>query len=812
MPLSSRELLLILRARDEASRVVRGLSGSMIGLGGAAHAAQMRTMMMGTALTTMGIGVAAVGAAGVKFSYDNIKAAQEYNKQSALTLTQLDKQKGSLEDIRKVGLDVARSIGAPIEQLQPALFDIFSSMDVSVAQSKKMLEGFAKSAVAGNVDVQVAGRATIAIMNAFHVPAEQVNDVLDFQFQLVRKGVGTYSEFATTIGRAIPSAQRAGQTYQVLGGMLAYMTRNGLSAANASASAARGLDAISNPKVVGRLKDMGIAATDATGAFRPLPDIMADLQKKLSGLTDPQRAAALQDLFKGAGGTIQARRFFDLVTKSGANVQQFTQLVNDMKNSSGALGTAYGQMANQTSSKSQLLKNRFQAMRIEMGNALIPVANKMIDVFSKIFEKFNNLSPHTQKMISLFIALGSVFMIVMGVVLVVVGGILMMSTVFAALSGVGLVVIGVIVLISAVIGALAIKFIRAYQSSEEFRNKVNGAFQTVVGFIRNVVIPVFMAVFNWIMQHLVPAVGTILVMALGGLMHAFHDVNKAIQAHKQQLEDAGRVIMAVVNFILTVAGPTIGFVFMTTFMIAGYWIRTVIVIIGDLIGIIIDFIHWGDAAWQATDKAYQAIRAAVVASVNGIKAAINWFAGLPGMFSGWFNSAKNGATGALQGILNYVSGLPGQIKNFFAGAGSWLIHAGEQLIQGLIDGIEHMLGGLWHKLGGVASKIKGFFPFSPAKHGPLSGRGDLFFAGQSMVNRIAAGMQSRTGHVYDTTGNIAGMIAGMGGPGIQGPVVSPGGGPGSTGSGVGPINIYTQEIDPRRHAADLGWELQSRVG
>jgi TP901 family phage tail tape measure protein len=812
MPLSSRELLLILRARDEASRVVRGLSGSMIGLGGAAHAAQMRTMMMGTALTTMGIGVAAVGAAGVKFSYDNIKAAQEYNKQSALTLTQLDKQKGSLEDIRKVGLDVARSIGAPIEQLQPALFDIFSSMDVSVAQSKKMLEGFAKSAVAGNVDVQVAGRATIAIMNAFHVPAEQVNDVLDFQFQLVRKGVGTYSEFATTIGRAIPSAQRAGQTYQVLGGMLAYMTRNGLSAANASASAARGLDAISNPKVVGRLKDMGIAATDATGAFRPLPDIMADLQKKLSGLTDPQRAAALQDLFKGAGGTIQARRFFDLVTKSGANVQQFTQLVNDMKNSSGALGTAYGQMANQTSSKSQLLKNRFQAMRIEMGNALIPVANKMIDVFSKIFEKFNNLSPHTQKMISLFIALGSVFMIVMGVVLVVVGGILMMSTVFAALSGVGLVVIGVIVLISAVIGALAIKFIRAYQSSEEFRNKVNGAFQTVVGFIRNVVIPVFMAVFNWIMQHLVPAVGTILVMALGGLMHAFHDVNKAIQAHKQQLEDAGRVIMAVVNFILTVAGPTIGFVFMTTFMIAGYWIRTVIVIIGDLIGIIIDFIHWGDAAWQATDKAYQAIRAAVVASVNGIKAAINWFAGLPGMFSGWFNSAKNGATGALQGILNYVSGLPGQIKNFFAGAGSWLIHAGEQLIQGLIDGIEHMLGGLWHKLGGVASKIKGFFPFSPAKHGPLSGRGDLFFAGQSMVNRIAAGMQSRTGHVYDTTRNIAGMIAGRGGPGIQGPVVSPGGGPGSTGSGVGPINIYTQEIDPRRHAADLGWELQSRVG
>jgi hypothetical protein len=227
MPVSAREMFLIIRAKDEASRVLRGLSREFGMVNAARTAAAHRTLAAGSALASVGVGIGLVGAAGIKFLKDSTDAAIEYNRQASLTKTQVDGIKVSVQDLERVSSQVAHDIGVPLETLQPALYDIFSSMDVGLSGASKMLRGFGKAAVAGQTDVQTAGRATIALMNAFNIPVSKLNNVLDFQFQLVRKGVGTYEEFASTIGRAIPSAANAGQTYQTLGGILAYLTRNG---------------------------------------------------------------------------------------------------------------------------------------------------------------------------------------------------------------------------------------------------------------------------------------------------------------------------------------------------------------------------------------------------------------------------------------------------------------------------------------------------------------------------------------------------------------------------------------------------------
>src|SRR5262245_23190362 len=201
-----------------------------------AQASAMAGIRAGSAVAGVGIGLTAVGLAGLEFFKASTEAAVEYNQQAALTLTQVDQVGVSLQTIKDIGRDVAAAIPAPFEEMQSSLYDIFSSMDVDVNGAKTLLEAFSKGAVAGQVDVQQAGRATIAIMNAFKVPVSDVNKVMDVQFETVRKGVITYDELSSTIGRAIPSAVRAGQSYATLGGMIAFMTRNGLSAAQASTS------------------------------------------------------------------------------------------------------------------------------------------------------------------------------------------------------------------------------------------------------------------------------------------------------------------------------------------------------------------------------------------------------------------------------------------------------------------------------------------------------------------------------------------------------------------------------------------------
>jgi TP901 family phage tail tape measure protein len=435
--LSSRELLLILRARDEASRVVRGFAGQFAHVSAAAQQAARNQISMGSALVSVGVGIGAVGVATLAWLKGSTDAAVEFNKQVAYTSTQLGDVKASMKQLGDTVKGVGRDVAVPIEQLHAGLYDIFSSMNVNLPQAQMLLRTFAKEAVAGQVELKEASRATIGILNAFHLKVEDVTRVQDVQFQLVRKGVGTYEEFARVMGRATPSASRAGQSVEVLAGMLAYLTRNGLSAAMASASAARAFDAFAHPKTVERLKAMGIEVTDAQGNFRKFTDVIVDLQRAFKDMTAPERASALQDLFKGSGGTIQARRFYDAVLKDKTSVDQFVGLVGDMENAHGAFEDAYTTMADTTASKSQLIANRWQLMRVEIGEALVPALERLMDIISAGLKWWNSLDEGLRKQIITWIAIGSVIAVAVGVMVVMAGGFLMLAGA-AAMAGISL--------------------------------------------------------------------------------------------------------------------------------------------------------------------------------------------------------------------------------------------------------------------------------------------------------------------------------------------------------------------------------------
>jgi len=424
VPLGARDVFIVIHAKDQASRVISGVGRSFSVLGAQAQAAAARQMMMGSAMLGLGTAMGIMGAVGVAALFDMTQASIEYSRQASLTLTQVDQTGASLQQIKDIGRDVASAIPAPFEQMQAALFDIFSSMDVTVAESQTLLEGFAKASVAGQTDVQTAGRATIAILNAWDMGADQLNRVLDVQFQLVRKGVGTYEEFATAIGRAIPSARRAGQEVETLAGMLAFLTRNGLSADMAATSAARAFDALAHPKTVQRLQEMGVTVFDASGNFLQMNEIIPQLATKLEGLTDPQKAAALQALFQGSGGTIQARRFFDLAIR---NYEELNQRVDEMINSAGALEDAYQIMFDDPAMAMQLLKNNWEILRTEMGDALVPVLMTVVRWLTRLFQAFNDLDPDVQAFIARFALAASALLIFFGVLIALAGAFLILK-------------------------------------------------------------------------------------------------------------------------------------------------------------------------------------------------------------------------------------------------------------------------------------------------------------------------------------------------------------------------------------------------
>jgi hypothetical protein len=102
-------------------------------------------------------------------------------------------------------------------------------------------------------------------------------------------------------------------------------------------------------------------------------------------------------------------------------------------------------------------------------------------------------------------------------------------------------------------------------------------------------------------------------------------------------------------------------------------------------------------------------------------------------------------------IGSFISDWIGRIGSFFSGLGAnireavgnvddVLLQAGRNLIAGLIRGVRSMFPNIGGAMSEVAGIIAKYIPHSPAEEGPLSGKGDPFYSGQTIVERLSAGM------------------------------------------------------------------------
>jgi hypothetical protein len=113
------------------------------------------------------------------------------------------------------------------------------------------------------------------------------------------------------------------------------------------------------------------------------------------------------------------------------------------------------------------------------------------------------------------------------------------------------------------------------------------------------------------------------------------------------------------------------------------------------------------------------------------------------------------------------------------------------LISGFISGILSKVGEVASAASSVVSRARDFFPFSPAKEGPFSGKGWTLYSGQSIGDAMAAGIRSREGAVRSAvSGLMSGTYTGV--QSMPGATVPGGGVPGWAQDGTaagGPASV-----------------------
>jgi phage-related protein len=146
-----------------------------------------------------------------------------------------------------------------------------------------------------------------------------------------------------------------------------------------------------------------------------------------------------------------------------------------------------------------------------------------------------------------------------------------------------------------------------------------------------------------------------------------------------------------------------------------------------------------------------------------------------GLFTGDWQRMKDGIVNVTKGIwdtlqsifttgvrlvLDVIIGIPGSILGIFSDAGNTLFESGRSLINGFIGGIKSMFNSAKQTAKDIVASIRDFFPFSPAKVGPFSGKGYTTFSGRALMEDWAKGIESGSGAALAAVDAVTGATAG----------------------------------------------------
>lgn len=358
MPNAMSSAVFAVIAKDAASKVLGGIGKSMGKLKSAA----------GVAFKAIAAGVAVAAGALVAFAVDGVKKAAAFQT-AMLNVNSIAKETPeAFKAMQDSVLELSKSLPQSAETLAEGLYDI-SSSGFAGADGILVLEAAAKAASAGLAETSESAAGITAVLNAYSYEADEAQRVSDILFKIVDRGVVTFPELASEIGKVTALSSPLGVSLEDVGAGLAVLTKNGIDGANATTQLNAIMQAVLKPtkKAKDIAKGLGLDFSATALKTKGLSGFMADLIKKTGGSTE--KIAALL-------GNSRAIRGAFVLAKNGG--EQFNEELALMKGAAGATDTALSYQKQGLQYQLDVLGNKFDAAAIEVGNVFIPKLTELV--------------------------------------------------------------------------------------------------------------------------------------------------------------------------------------------------------------------------------------------------------------------------------------------------------------------------------------------------------------------------------------------------------------------------------------------------
>ncbi len=304
---------------------------------------------------------------------DAIKELVSFDYHLALVNTQMGKafSPALAQSVRSNVTSVAQEVGVTFTEAAKAEYLIVSA-NIAVADSFAILKTSAKAAIAGGLDdVATAFNSGLSQLNAFGLGMSHFDEVMDKQFNVIKRGIFTYEQYANVVGNVSIAFAEMGQDVESANASIA-----AISQIFTGPQLEQGATGLRNA-VIRMTKDFqvfeaqGIRILTDDGQFRPILTILDDLKNKLDALNSKGRANLLKELFPD----VRELRGIQALLKQLPELNQF---YIEQKLASGDLDAATAKVSDSLQIQSQIFANQ-----------LIPSFQVVVDV-SKGFLTFIN--------------------------------------------------------------------------------------------------------------------------------------------------------------------------------------------------------------------------------------------------------------------------------------------------------------------------------------------------------------------------------------------------------------------------------------
>lgn len=252
------------------------------------------------------------------------------------------------------------------------------------------LTGALDLAAAGELDVAAAAEYTATALTQFQLAGSQATHVADLLAAGAGKAQGSVDDMALALKYAGVPASNLGMSIEETTGTIALFASNGIIGEQAGTSFRGMLASLTSPSQAAakEMDRLGISVFDAQGEFVGMGGVAEQLNQRLSGLTEAERANALGRIF----GNEQLQAANVLYREGGDAVTLWTSKVND----SGFAAENAGQKMDNLAGDWERLTGSLETALIGTGAESQGSIRTTVQALEKVVDVYTKMSPAGQ--------------------------------------------------------------------------------------------------------------------------------------------------------------------------------------------------------------------------------------------------------------------------------------------------------------------------------------------------------------------------------------------------------------------------------